>query len=354
MNKNILYVNLRGFSVYSIQDSVCRIPQMIDISIKKNTSIAICDRMNFFGALQYSQYAIKNKMKPILGCLIEVQDYGELPFFAKTKIGYQKLSYYISKSYVKDKTITLKDLHNFQDVICLSGSESFAYKSISTEEKIQKIKNLYQIFKEDFFIELQGNYNELLQIALQLNIATVATSNIYFPEAENSLEFYFIQQMKNNNYFNQEEYENSNLNHNYIKSYEEICKKYPQEAIDNTVNIYKKCNFFIEKGEIIIPNFIYNNKILNYQEENDLLKGNIQILLEKFLQKKELSEHAIYHQRLKKEMGILCEKNFCGYFLITQDFIQFAKQQNIPWTRKRICCWILGSLFTRYHLPRSH
>ncbi|MFN9912887.1 MAG: DNA polymerase III subunit alpha, partial [Pirellulaceae bacterium] len=110
----------------------------------------------------------------------------------------------------------------------------------------------------------------------------------------------------------------------YFKSEDEMASLFADvpEALENTINIAKKCSFFPKESNPDLPKF-------SDKEEAEIkqraLKG-----LETRLSQENILEAEIYHQRLEYELAVITKMNFSGYFLIVSDFVKFAKNNDIP------------------------
>lgn len=313
MNNKKDFINLRVFSHYSRFESILK-PKNIIQWAKDNNQIAmgICDRMNLFGAVEISKYALNSKIKPIIGCLLEVEILGEIPVFIKNLNGFQCLSESLSKVYIQNRTkFTLDEILALNDVIILSGS-------INDLSIIQKLSHT---FSKDFYLEFQNFNGQMLNNAINYNIPIVFTGNVRYEFKDDEDTFRVFQSIDKNN-----EQSNNNMhNSNYMRSFDDFPESMQkiEEGFANTINIAKKCNFCIEQQNPQIPKF-------NEQKSEDdkmLIQNAINGLKNK-LNCDNIPDN--YLDRLNREIEVLQSKGFSGYFLVTADFIGFAKNSNIP------------------------
>ncbi|OED45489.1 hypothetical protein AB836_01165 [Rickettsiales bacterium (ex Bugula neritina AB1)] len=317
--------NLRVFSNYSFGESILTIEKIINLTLQhKQKSVALIDRMNMCGAFEFSIMAIKKKIKPILGCLMNIDGFGYLPVLIKNQNGYEGVCTLLTNFYSKYKKYL--DINEFipikNDIIILyGGNESYCN---SYEEVLNNTKILKNIFKENLYIEVQNykNNNLFLQISLKESIPIVATNNVYF--CENSYEAYYaFTCISESKIYDEDDLNTSSKKNNFFLSKENIKKRFLfQEGIDNLINIEKRCNFYLKENAPRIPKFTeYNSHELLREKTLEGLKARLLNIPKE--------NHYIYYERLNKELKILQEKDFSNYFLITSDFINEGKKLNI-------------------------
>lgn len=322
-------INLRVFSNFSIGESILKPYQIVDLALKNNQKIvAMIDRMNMFGVLEFSMAAIKKKIKPIIGCILKIYNYGYINVYIKNQEGYINISTILTEFYRdKKEYINIEDLvkiSNINENIIITWGGEEAY-FLNEEDANLKASFLKEIFKENFYLEIQDNPNKvlILNVALSLNIPIVYTHNAYF-ENGNFEAYYTFDCIMNGRKYIQDEINNHSRKKSYFYSSEEI-KIYGiyQEAIENTESIGKRCNFILEPKAPMIPEYVKDNpdKVLY-----DLVLEKLSIRLKKIPKEK----HYIYYERIKKELDVLTAKGFSNYFLITHDFINRARELKIP------------------------
>ena len=314
------FVNLRVFSCYSLFESTIRIEDLMKVSREMGFSyVSICDRMNLFAAVEFSNYALKNLLKPIIGCLLKVEEFGYLPIYAKNYQGYREISYILSQYYLrKNPGIFLDDLRELKNCICLSGGADFIFYR-SEQNKIKKLIQLSEIFKDNFYIEVQDikGKSTLLELAVQLQIPIVITSPTLFLREDEAENLYVLDRIKNGGMY--DSVEASVFSKSFLKSkrrLEEVFRGL-DEGFQNSVQIAQKCSFAFKNSKPLMPTYC--------SDEDRLLR---QMAYEGLKKRGNISQ--IYVDRLEKEISLLEKKKFCGYFLLTSDFVRYAKSQNIP------------------------
>jgi DNA polymerase-3 subunit alpha len=367
-----MYIALRNHTTYSLCQGAIKIADLIDkAKALQMPALAIMDSQNLFGALEFSMACKKAGIQPILGCEMMIDfnlqdsknisnvDFTEnlckTPLIATSEEGYRNLMFLVSESYLKRQNGIVPFI-NFEllkqkskGIIALSGgSEGLVGKLLLQGQDKQAPKILLEIkeiFNTNFYIEItrHGTKNEelieekLLQLAFENNIPLVATNDVYFltpdmHEAQDILSCIY------EGHSLIEENRKKNSPEQYFKNYEqflELFKDLP-EAINNSINIAKKCHTMAFERPPTLPKF---STEANFDEalelRNQSLEGLKMRLKNKFLIEEIDAEtqqkiDKEYFERLEYELGIIIKMNFSGYFLIVSDFIKWAKNNEIP------------------------
>jgi len=331
----------------------------VDYAVKdKMPSIALTDNGNLFGAMEFTKKALKSNIQPILGSNILV-GYGEDTklknnFFQITcliinEIGWKNLSQIVSKGYLNNKAnnirfIKINDLCDFNEgLIVLFNDASSTSFIASNSSEYEFIKILLNTFGDRLYLDLyrEGadhvSFNEanLLMLSDKYDVPLAVTNNVSFLskkmiEAHDCL--MCIHQSttvadSNRNRVNPESYfKNTDEMHNIFYD--------KKEALENTFNIAKRCNFILRDSKPKLPNININNNIseenLIYESALKGLKKRINDDSGKLNQKHTNTKYKVYYDRLEYELKVICDMGYAGYFLIVSDFIKWAKESNIP------------------------
>jgi DNA polymerase-3 subunit alpha len=319
-------------------------------------ALAITDNGNLFGALEFSIKAAKNGIQPLLGSIIEIlidDDLNNLDhkskilLIVKDNIGWRNLSYLISKTFLNNEgqgqtPISLKELFNHSDgLICLLGGIYGPLCSYIVSDKIKEAMEITSSFKKHFsnrlFMEIMRHgiekekltENYFLKIASDSSIPIVATNNIYFGNL-NMFEAHDCLMCIS------EGTTISNLNRNrlnkdhYFKSQNEMVELFNDipSAISNSIFIAKMCSFLLEERAPSLPSY---PKKLSFSEHQALINDS-QNGLKHRIKVSDIghNEESIYSDRLSFELDVISKMGFSGYFLIVAEFVNWAKENNIP------------------------
>ncbi|QND78545.1 DNA polymerase III alpha subunit [Candidatus Nasuia deltocephalinicola] len=320
------FTHFRLHSEYSFEKSIVNLDLIIKKAIyDKQKSICITDTNNIFNSIYFYKECLKNKIKPIIGCDLNLElkkKFYNIVLVIKNKNSYFNICKLISKFIIYEKNIKFnlfKGEFKKDVIIILNLNNETLYNLKILKKNIKKIK---KIFKKDFYLEIQKfkknkNYKNIINLSKTLNIPLLATNPIYFNN-KNDFKYckakvaiynkntYFIKNIRKNNYF----YTKKNM----LSLFKDL-----KESLNNTFNLSKKCNFKINFNKIKLP-FLKIKK--NYNNNLYILKK----LLKKI---KILKLSHLYKKRLLNELKIIFDMNLSDYFLIVSDFVKWAKKRNI-------------------------
>ena len=359
MKKNTPFIHLRLLSLYSLLESTLKMESIISLALKyKMPALAVTDRNNLFGALEFSILAQKSGIQPINGLILnikfnngKVEDYCEILLLAKDKEGFQNLLMLSSIIYTQNSRetkehITISDLKKYhRGLLLLSGYDSGIIGKLILSNSLEETENwiitFKSIFQDRFYMEITRHQtpnekqieNKYIELAHKHLIPLVATNKVVFDDIGKHSDYDVLRCISTGS-----KLDNTDRvivsNQSYFKSSEEMVEIFQDipESIANTLNIAKRCCYFAEKSAPILPTFAE-------EDEKDILfdlasKGLDQKLELKFSNEKLDEEQKLeirtkYFDRLKYELQVICDMNFAGYFLIVSDFIKWAKSQTI-------------------------
>lgn len=346
------FVHLHVHSEYSLLDGAARIKQIV----KKAKSlgmpaVGISDHGTLYGVLAFYDECKKQGIKPIIGCEVYITEdltvkagrpnYSHLMLIAKNNVGYHNLVKLNSIGYVDGfhykPRIDYKTLEKYSEgLIVLSGClGSDIPKNILSREfdRAEKyIEWFLNIFKDDFYIELQNHFlpeqvevnEKLREYAKKYNIKTVATNDVHYISKEDSeLQdvMLCVQFGKTLDDPNRMKFANDEF---YFKTEEEMKALFPHEseALTNTLEIAEKCNVTFKYGDYKFPKF---KDIPAGKTPEEYLRELVMNGL-----KERYGEVAEEHvDRFETELKIIKEQGFIEYFLIVWDFIYKAREKGI-------------------------
>ncbi len=363
------FIHLHVHTEYSLLDGAARIKKLVK-TVKEHggSAVAITDHGTMAGVLQFFSECYKNKIKPIIGSEFYIVhdrhrkedklDMGHIVLLAKNNQGYKnllKLSAIASREgfYYKPRIdYDVLALHS-EGIICLSACLAGHIPQLllrrQFDEAFKMGKKLKEIFKDDFYIELQNHHlSEQLEIleplnnlAKDLGIKTVATNDVHYINKEDAEMQDVLLCIGTGKLVDDKTRMKFDTDEFYVKTraeMEQVLGAYP-EALDTTLEIADKCNVTIKakshkefqdsmpKGCVLKDN---ENFIPRYVAEGMtsfefLEKLTYDGLKEKY---KEISPEI--KARADYELSIIKEQGFVEYFLVVWDYIHFAEKNNIP------------------------
>ncbi|EIM75289.1 DNA polymerase III subunit alpha [Nitratireductor aquibiodomus RA22] len=367
------FIHLRVHSAYSLLEGALPLGKIIGHALKDEApAIAITDTNNLFGALEFSQKASKEGLQPIVGCQLDCafedalaesrrgnsrkggSQYEPLVLIAATGEGYANLVRLVSRAYLENEPgaathITTEWLTELSGgIICLSGGPrgpiGAALKADRPEVAEQRLLFLKECFGNRLYVELERfeGYDRALEaaaveLAYKHELPLVATNEAFFPARDDFEAHDALIAIAEGAVIAMDDRRQLTPD-NYLKSQAEMARLFSDlpEAIDNTIEIARRCSYFTQTHPPILPRFTGADAAdaeAALQAEADELRRQAHEGLERRIETQGLAEgytRETYVERLDYELGIIERMKFPGYFLIVSDFIKWAKAQDIP------------------------
>ncbi|MDD3725794.1 MAG: DNA polymerase III subunit alpha [Candidatus Ratteibacteria bacterium] len=360
------FVHLHLHTEYSLLDGMCRIEQVPHIAHRAGMkALAITDHGTMGGVLKFYEESLKHGVKPIIGTEMYIapdsrfqQEYNSkkesafhLTLLATNEKGYRNLLKLSTLAYTEGfyyKQRIDKELlaENSEGIIVLSGCLKGEVPSCLLAGNIDKaveIIGLYQdiVGRENFYLEIMDNkiteqdkVNKLLiEVAKKTGAGLVATNDCHYIQKEDAFAHEVLLCIQTQAHIEDKDRMRFQTDEFYFKTPDEMHTAFKDvpEALKNTVEIGERCNVKIDIGTYHLPVFQPpEGKSPDVYLEELIIKG----LREKFgldcgrkLEdtpvKNEVIERARYEFEVIKKMG------FPSYFLIIQDFVNYAKQHKV-------------------------
>ena len=351
------FTHLHVHSHYSLLDGLPKIDELLNYTAELGMdSVALTDHGSLYGAVEFYKKAVKRGIKPIIGAEIYVSS-GKmdqrrpnidgkryhLVLLVKNEEGYKNLVKLITKAHLEgfyykpriDEKLLSK---HTSGLIALSGCLQGKIPQLILAKKLAEAENLalkYQeIFgKDNFYLEIQHHPNnkeqkivnqQLCLISKKYGIPLVATNDVHYLKSEDAEAQDILMLINTGSDPNDPERLTLKQDDFSMKTPEEMIKdfKHLPEAIENTQKIAELCNFQFELGKIKLPKFeVPNGKSADEYLEELCSEGV----------KRRYGNHPKKEilDRLNYELGVIGQTNFASYFLIVQDFVNWAKQNRI-------------------------
>ncbi len=358
------FVHLRVHTPYSLASGAIRIKELVALCRRERMpAVVITDSGNLFGALEFATACAESGIQPIIGCELrlaraaasrDVPLRGDpadpLVLLAQSERGYRNLMRLVSRSYLEgeaasEPAVSLADLANASEgLICLSGGASGPIGRLIGEGQDPAaliLSPLVEAFRDRFYIELERHglpeeervEASLVDLAYRLGLPLVATNDAYFPDPD----FYeahdaLLAIAAGKAIADPDRRRLSPLH--YFRSAAEMREAFADlpEALDNTLQIARRCAFIPRAREPILPAFpCPPGKGEAETLRNAALEGlGRRLSLEGLSEAERPSSAKPYFERLEFELHTIIEMGFAGYFLIVADFIGWAKTAGIP------------------------
>jgi DNA polymerase-3 subunit alpha len=358
------FVHLHLHTEYSIVDSTVRIPGLMAKAAENGMpAVALTDQGNLFGLVKFYRKAFAHGVKPLIGVDLRVRNPEEsdrpyaLILLCQDLAGYRNLTRLVSRSYLEGqhRGVPMVEREWLDDgrvdgLIALSGGihgdVGRALTAGHPEQAEERLQYWQSRFGDRFYLELtrlgRPGEEDCLQQSLRLAAANavpvVATNDVRFLEPGDFEAHEARVCIHDGRTLADAERPRLYSERQYLKTGEEMSALFDDvpEAIQNTVEIARRCSLDLQLGESFLPAF----PVPDGQTTAEFLRAESAKGLETFLREKAArdgvaTEHfdalaAPYLARLADELGVICDMGFPGYFLIVADFIRWAKEQRIP------------------------
>ena len=354
------FIHLRVHTEYSLLEGAVRLKKLPALCAGMGMpAVAVTDTDNLFAALEFSVGAAEAGIQPIIGCQVSLRHVepqpGERPkppapvvLLAQTERGYENLMKLNSCLYLRRGTdlvhVTPEELaQHSEDVICLTGGPDGPVGRLLQQGQRAAaqvlLTRLYDMFGDRLYVELQRHRDEdgtlpaaerltergHVEMAYEMGLPLVATNDVHFPEAEIYEAHDALICIAEGAYVDQNEPRRRLTPQHYLKSPQEMAVLFADlpEALENTVEIARRCAFMACRRDPILPRFADDEVQELRRQAEDGLKDRLAVI-------PHAAPVAEYEARLAFELGIIEGMGFPGYFLIVADFIKWAKERDIP------------------------
>jgi DNA polymerase III subunit alpha len=356
------FVHLHNHTQYSLLDGACKIDDLVLLCQEyKMPALALTDHGNMFGAIEFYNDVKKAGLKPIIGAEIYIAPGSRLDKTSTKEKENKDTSYHL--------ILLAKDeggYKNLMKLVSIGYLEGFYYKPRIDKEVLQKyssglialssclkgeiprliVRQDYdgakkatifykELFGEDFYLELQDHdipeekiaVKGLIELGRQFNIPLVATNDTHYLKRDHAVAHDILVCLQTGKDYNDPKRMRFNTDQVYFKSPDEMLALFKDlpEALTNTLVVAEKCNLTIKLGSHHLPKF---------DLPQEFAQGTLEDFFEKIawdgLSKRFPVVTPQLKQRMEHELKVIRQTGFAGYFLIVQDFINYARSQGIP------------------------
>ncbi len=352
------FIHLRVHSDFSMMDGLNKVKPILNKVAELNMpAVAITDQMNMCGLVKFYSTAHDLGIKPIIGTDFWVTNdiFGDEPFrltlLAMNNEGYKNITILISKAYLRGHVAHKAVIdqawlaEHSEGVIILSGGlHGDLGVGLTKNNKLilDAALQFYQTHFEDrFYLELtrtgrngeEEYLHRAVALAEQEGLPVVATNEVCFIDKA-GFDAHEIRVCIHDGYTLDDNRRPKRYSEQqYLRSAEEMLALFSDipEAIENTVEIAKRCNVTVRLGEYFLPQFptggmTTEDFLVKVSEEG--LEDRLEFLFPDENERKE--KRPAYDDRLRIELEVINQMGFPGYFLIVMEFIQWSKDNGIP------------------------
>src|SRR5213082_1400531 len=347
------FVHLRLHTEYSLSDSVVRVPELVAaVAAAGMPAVAVTDQGNLFAMVKFYREALKAGVKPLVGVDLLVAEEGErqpptrLTLLCQSPAGYRNLARLVSRAYLEGQEhgtpriergwLSTGALEGLIGLSCAAEGDVGRALIHGRERDAERLLAAWLgLFPGRFYLELQrlGRPFEETYIAGALALAArcgapvVATNDVRFlkPEQFESHEArvcihdgtLLADSGRVRRYSRQQ----------YLRTPQEMAALFADvpEALANSVEIARRCSLTLTLGEVRLPQYPLPAGV---STEQFLREQAARGLSARFSAGAEAPP--AYRERLERELQVICQMGFAGYFLIVADFIGWARAHGVP------------------------
>jgi len=353
------FVHLRIHSEFSLADGIVRIPDLVAAGAADGMpAIGLTDLANLFGAAKFYQAAVAVGIKPLIGAdlwLTSGTDPNKpfrLTVLCQSADGYRNLSRLLTRAYIEGQHTGRPCVQREwleqggAGLIVLSGAHEgdvgTALLAGQTETARALVGRYQAHFPGRYYLELQRtgqprqeDYNHAaVATAAASGVPVVATNPVVFLKQDDFEAHEVRVCIQEGRVLTDARRPRRHTAQQYLRSSAEMAELFADipEALANTREIARRCNYRMEFGRYYLPKFETPgaatadvNEVLRQQSDAGLAR---RLALYPPVERRD--KQAVYAARLALEIDVIVKMGFAGYFLIVADFIQWAKQNGIP------------------------
>src|SRR6266403_1991133 len=360
------FVHLHCHTDYSLLDGACEISKLMDLVVEqKMPAVAMTDHGNLFGAVQFYNAAHAKGVHPVIGCEVYVSQeghktrsrtdrYNHLVLLCENQDGYRNLIDLVSTGYLEgfySKPRIDKDLlaQHSKGLIamsaCLRGDINETILADRYDEARRMAYSYSDMFgKNNFFLEIQDHGLEqdkrlvpvVNRLSQETGIPLVATNDSHYLRRDDARAHEILMCIQTGKTMSDPARMHWDHPDFYVKSRDEMMKLFGEleDAVNRPFEIAQRCEVKLEKIKQPFPKFDVppEHSIDTYfahvaRQGFEKRRPRLEALRASGYLKHDLPE---YIERLEREILMIQQMKFSGYFLIVWDFIRFAKQNSIP------------------------
>ncbi len=366
------FIHLRVHSAYSLAEGAIRVvdkgkgarKDLIKLTLQHDMpAVALTDKGNLFGALEFSMAAAGAGVQPIIGCQMMLARpehlaagkvparrdlYDQIVLLVQNENGYRNLSKLVTQSYIvtdrPDPFVTYEELARWSGgLIGLTGGVDGPLGRLLLENQAAaaeaRLLQLAEMFEGRLYVEIGRHHGgevglaeqkieaAQIELAYKYNLPLVATNDVHFG-TEDMYEAHDALLCISDKMIIAETNRRHLTPDHRFKSAAEMRTLFADlpEACDNTLVIAKRCAFMPEPRRPILPPFPMESG----RTEAEELRVQAQEGLKARLDAAGIADRKVYEDRLAFELDVIIKMDFPGYFLIVSDFIKWSKKNRIP------------------------
>lgn len=368
------FIHLRVHSAYSLAEGAIKVTEdkpkdgskplrkdLIQLSLSAHMpAVALTDKGNLFGALEFALAAAGAGVQPIIGCQIAVlrpeqaglktltrDNLDQLVLLVQNEFGYRNLSALVTRSFVAEDRpypcVTQDELEQYTGglIALTAGTEGIIGRLLLAGQMTAAeatLDHLKKCFPDRLYIEITRHHGgviganeskieaDLIDLAYRHNVPLVATNDVYFGDEGMYAAHDALLCISDKTVIAEQNRRRLTRDHRF-KTAAEMRALFADlpEACDNTAVIAKRCAYMPPARKPILPAFTTEAG----RNEAEELRAQAEAGLKSRLDAARINDRKAYQDRLAFELDTIIKMGFAGYFLIVSDFIKWSKAQGI-------------------------
>ncbi len=349
------FVHLRLHTEYSLCDGIVRIKPLVEaVAAAGMPAVAVTDQSNLFALVKFYKAALARGVKPLAGVDLWVQDgAGEAPtrlvLLCQDAIGYRNLTRLVSRSYTEGRhggRILLDSawLEGQSDgLVALSGAaEGNVGRALLAGDRAGarvRLDRLRALFPERYYLEVQRcgrpddepHLRAAVELAGTAGVPVVATNDVRFLARDDFEAHEARVCIHEGRTLDDPRRPRAYTDAQHLRTPEAMAELFADlpEALDNSVEIARRCNLELHLGQPSLPAFPVPDGAAEEVHLRRQAEAGLAARLARFHPDDDACA-AGYRERLERELGVIVQMGFAGYFLIVADFIRWARENDIP------------------------
>ena len=363
-DKAVDFVHLHVHTQYSLLDGAIRIDRLLKrVADFDMDAVAITDHGTMFGALTFYEQANNAGIKPIIGCECYLAPRGlkdktsldkgglsHLILLAENREGYRNLCKLCAIAqlegfYYKPRIDKKVLKHHSKGLIGLSACLHGEIPRLIQDGRIDQADKAALFYLDvlgegNFFLEVQNNgidvqesvNRALLDMSQRLSIPLVASNDCHYLDKADVRAHDVLLCVQTGKTVHETDRLKFGTDQLYLKSKAEMYdafRDYPG-ALENSVNIAKRCNVEFDFNSYHFPKFDVSPDHTVDEVFEQMVRDGFKALLQRIKTKNPDIDEKLYVDRIENEINLIKSMGFSGYFLIVADFIRYAKKKGIP------------------------
>jgi DNA polymerase-3 subunit alpha len=351
------FVHLHVHSQYSLLDAMCHIDELLEKCVEyQMPALALTDHGNLCGAIEFYKKAQEHGIQPIIGCELYVApksrqirakeggtNYYHLTALARNEVGYKNLIQLTSAGYLEGfyykPRVDKELLRRHRDgLILLSGCRSSEISRLIQSGRFEAAVEVAREFcaivgRENFYVELQNHgveseqalRGQLKELARRLDLPLVATNDVHYIRRADRAAHDVLLNIQSEKTLGDEDRRSYDSDEYYFRSPDEMAAFFADEpeALEKTLAIAQRCTLDLDLATAHLPSYELPP---GYDDVNKYLRD----LAYQGARERLREITPLIQERLDYELGVIAKMGYSGYFLIVQDFVQYAKRHQIP------------------------